>query len=184
MQDKSYNLGLIIGRFQGFHKGHQYMIEKALELCELVLVYIGSSQESYTERNPFTYEERKEMIRKCFPDKGELFILPLPDAGVGDNEDWGTYVLNKTKEDIGMDPDLIISGMEDVRKSWFTSENAPNSSILFISRSKIPYSGSLVRKALIDEDWFNMSFYKTYIPRELLDYEPLINLKDRKLNDK
>lgn len=184
MQDKTYKLGLIIGHFQGFHKGHYHMIKKALELCDRVLVYIGSSQESYTERNPFTYKERYEMIRSCFPDISKVTIFPIPDIGIGDNEDWGTYVLNKVKEDTGEIPDLIISGMEGVRGSWFTADNAPDSSILFISRNEVPYSGSLLRKALRDKNWFNMGWYTSYIPEELLDYEPLINLKDRKLNDK
>ena len=37
-----YKVGFVLGRFQPFHRGHQYLIEKALEQCESVIVGVGS----------------------------------------------------------------------------------------------------------------------------------------------
>ena len=48
---KPYKLGITVGRFQTFHKGHQVMIDKAIELCDKVGVFVGSSQESGTNKN-------------------------------------------------------------------------------------------------------------------------------------
>ena len=51
---KKYKTGLVLGRFQTFHKGHEYIINKALEICDKVLVFIGSSDKSGTIENPFS----------------------------------------------------------------------------------------------------------------------------------
>lgn len=50
---KQFKKGLILGRFQTLHKGHEYIIDKALDLCEEVLILIGSSDKSGTIENPF-----------------------------------------------------------------------------------------------------------------------------------
>ena len=49
---KPYDVGLIVGRFQTLHKGHEKLIETGLMLCDRLLILIGSSQECGTERNP------------------------------------------------------------------------------------------------------------------------------------
>ena len=116
---KIYKTCLLVGRFQPFHVGHLKMIRKALCLAETVLVFIGSSQESRTERNPFSYEERKEMISKCFRKNKNLIIKPLRDIKVGDNSIWGEFVLEEAFNVLGEYPSLYLSGQEKVRASWF-----------------------------------------------------------------
>ena len=54
-----YKVGLFIGRFQPFHKGHESIVRKMLEECEKVIIAIGSAQESGTVANPFRYEYQK-----------------------------------------------------------------------------------------------------------------------------
>ena len=44
------------------------MINRAVELCDRVEVLIGSSNESGTSKNPFTYETREEMLKTVFGD--------------------------------------------------------------------------------------------------------------------
>ena len=55
MNKKPYKLGVLVGRFQTFHTGHEEIIRKAIELCEQVWIFVGSSQESGTLKNPFSY---------------------------------------------------------------------------------------------------------------------------------
>lgn len=59
---KKYKIALFIGRFQPFHNGHLYSLEKCLETAEKVIIAVGSSQESRTENNPWGYKVRKQMI--------------------------------------------------------------------------------------------------------------------------
>lgn len=56
-------IGLFVGKFQPFHKGHLETIKYILGECDSLKIVIGSSQYSGTENNPFSLEERKEMVR-------------------------------------------------------------------------------------------------------------------------
>ncbi len=96
---KAFSLGILVGRFQMIHAGHQQMIQTALNTCDEVGIFVGSSQESGTEKNPFTYELREKLLRTLFGDK--VHIYPLPDIGVGNNGTWGDYVLQNV-EDTGI----------------------------------------------------------------------------------
>lgn len=74
MADK-YNL--FIGRFQPFHKGHEELINTVLQKGKKVL--IGLRETGIDENNPYTYEERAEMIRDVYPDKDNVKIIKIPD---------------------------------------------------------------------------------------------------------
>lgn len=56
------DLLVFIGRFQPFHNEHKRVIDVALEKAKHVLVLVGSAGSPRTVRNPFTFEERKNMI--------------------------------------------------------------------------------------------------------------------------
>ncbi|MEK7573509.1 MAG: adenylyltransferase/cytidyltransferase family protein [Patescibacteria group bacterium] len=75
-------IGLVVGRFQPFHKGHLYLIEKALEASEKIIIVIGSSNMS-DENNPLSYKTRAEMIKKVIAEESledkVLKIIPSPD---------------------------------------------------------------------------------------------------------
>lgn len=60
---------VFIGRFQPFHNGHKAVIEAALEQAKEVVVVVGSSFAARNIRNPFTFQERKEMIEATFPNE-------------------------------------------------------------------------------------------------------------------
>ena len=53
---------LFIGRFQPFHEGHLKTILSICKNKDKIKIVIGSRQFSFTKTNPFTFEERKEMI--------------------------------------------------------------------------------------------------------------------------
>jgi len=142
---KTYNTGLIVGRFQMIHKGHTEMIRRALDVCETVVIFIGSAQESGTVKNPFNYLTREYAIRAIFTDEansGRLKICRLPDIGVGNNDIWGRYVLGAYDAIFHSQPDLYITGCEKERTSWFTNDMAPNMDELRISRHTYNISAS------------------------------------------
>lgn len=73
------------GRFQPFHKGHVRVIEKALGSAIEVVVVVGSSFAPRTLRNPFTFEERRDMIRSVF-DTDRVKIVGVLDYPYDDNK--------------------------------------------------------------------------------------------------
>lgn len=152
---KSYRLGIIVGRFQDLHKGHEMIISKALELCDQVGVFIGSSQEAGTNKNPFSYELRKELLENVYGDL--LKIYPLPDAGLGNVPAWGDYVLQNVKERFGRYPDLLVSGKEERRIDWFDNAAELAISELYVPKS-VDISGTRMREMFLnneEEAWKN-----------------------------
>lgn len=61
--DKQYDLTIYIGRFQPFHEAHRQTILAASNISKHTLVLIGSSRSPRTPKNPWTVQEREEMIR-------------------------------------------------------------------------------------------------------------------------
>jgi len=59
-------IGVFVGRFQPFHKGHFLAIKWILKKTKKLAVFIGSLQEFNTFKNPFTFEERKKILEKVF----------------------------------------------------------------------------------------------------------------------
>lgn len=59
---KQYKTALFIGRFQPFHKGHLYSLEKCLEIAEKVTIVVAKSNVSGTQDDPWDYKLRKMMV--------------------------------------------------------------------------------------------------------------------------
>ena len=146
---KNYSQGVILGRFNPLHKGHVHLIKEALKRCQNVLVFIGSSQESRTSRNPFSYEERKAMLEKVFGKA--IAIEPLPDLGIGDVHAWGDHIISEAIR-LGYKPDAFVLGEENKNTKWFTAEVLKSIDLVEISRQEIPYSSTLLREALREGD--------------------------------
>ena len=87
-----YDLAIFITRAQPFHLGHQRNVELALQVAKEVVVIVGSSGGARDIRNPFTFEERANMIRETFAsESSRLHIRPLRDFPYNDNV-WASYV--------------------------------------------------------------------------------------------
>ena len=166
MKQKPFQLGIIVGRFQTFHTGHLDMVSKACAVCDRVGIFVGSSQESGTLKSPFTYDARYNMLKKIFADAVEIY--PLPDIGVGNNARWGEYVLQNVRERFGQAPDLLVSGKEERRVSWFDSEEGVTIAELYIPKT-IDMSATRMREFFIADD---VNAWKQYTPPVLWeDYE-------------
>jgi cytidyltransferase-like protein len=172
---KPYKTGLIVGRFQVFHLGHEQMIRKSIETCDKTLVFIGSSQESLTQKNPFSYDFRKEIISEIFSDEitsGIMKICPLQDIGVGNNGSWGNYVFSSAKKELGYYPDLLVSGKENRRVNWFEDEDIKISE-LYIPKS-VDISATKIRESIVNGD---IELWKKYTNSKLWNkYEEMRNI--------
>ena len=85
---------LFIGRFQPFHNGHLHVAKGISKKFDEIIVGIGSSQGKNTEENPFSFDERKQMISKTLKsNKIKSFrIYPIPD--LYDDYKWTSYILD------------------------------------------------------------------------------------------
>lgn len=79
---------IVLGRFQPFHKGHAAMVTSALELLNTsgkrLRICIGSSEAEESLENPWTADEREQMIRAWLDEtqghkSKETEIVHVPD---------------------------------------------------------------------------------------------------------
>lgn len=95
---KQYDYLVFIGRFQPFHKGHKVVVDKALEMSEKVIMLVGGFGKARSPRNPWTFNERLEMIRANY-DTNNLIIKPIHDHTYDDNL-WLEEVQETVKETV------------------------------------------------------------------------------------
>ena len=79
---EGFDDAVCIGRFQLFHNGQAALIRRSLEIARRCLVVIGSAHQARSAKNPFTWEERAEMIRLSLPeaDRARVKFLPVRDC--------------------------------------------------------------------------------------------------------
>lgn len=76
------NIALVVGRFQPFHLGHLYLIQKAFEYADKIIIAVGSSN-IQNEDNPLSFQTRAKMLKKVIAKEGwgerVIKIVPSPD---------------------------------------------------------------------------------------------------------
>lgn len=178
---KPYDCGLICGRFQTFHKGHESLVETGLKLCDRLLILVGSAQECGTERNPFNINTRTKMLKTIYGDNQNIMIYGLADL-TNENDitpDWGRYLLKNVDRYIYKAPELMIYGNDEARSRWFNPEDIKDTSEFIVNRGRIPISATMVREAMVFDrrkEWMSMvnpRLHKMYdeLRRELMSVE-------------
>jgi nicotinamide-nucleotide adenylyltransferase len=81
-------IGLYIGKFQPFHNGHLFAIRQILPKVSSLIIVIGSSQYSHLEDQPFSSQERRQMIEQTLASENinNVSIIEVPD--IHDNKNW------------------------------------------------------------------------------------------------
>ena len=68
--NSKFKIALLVGRFQPFHKGHLYLIKKALEVADQLIIGIGSANITDVN-NPLDYEIRRKIIKAVLYKNGK-----------------------------------------------------------------------------------------------------------------
>ena len=161
--------GLLIGRFQPFHLGHLDAVLFGLSRTENLFICIGSSNKSNERRNPFSAEERREMIISSIePSMADrLKIFDIPD--VGDHEKW-TFEIDK----IVPKYDIIFTN-DEFTKTLFEKREMNVIPVVLKDREK--FSGTNVRELIAgDKNWQDL------VPQGTRNVLDRINAKERLKN--
>lgn len=170
ISDRAYDAGLLVGRFQTFHKGHQKLVETGLLLCDRLLILVGSAQECGTERNPLNIETRIQMIKAVYPDDSRVMIYALSDLS-SENDirpEWGRYVLENVDRYIYKAPELMIYGNDESRSRWFDTEDIKDTSEFIVNRGALPISATMLRELMVKDNrrewmkWVDPKLHKMY----------------------
>lgn len=144
---KPYDTGLICGRFQTFHKGHEKLVNTGLLLCDRLLILVGSAQECGTERNPFNISTRTKILKGIYGDRPEIMIYGLADMTNEDDicPEWDRYLLDNADRYIYKNPEIMIYGNDESRSDWFDKKDLANTAELIVNRQDLPISATMVR---------------------------------------
>lgn len=178
---KPYDVGLICGRFQTFHKGHEKLVDTGLMLCDRLLILVGSAQEYGTERNPLNINTRTKMLRTIYGDNPNIMIYGLADM-TNENDicpEWGRYLLDNADRYIYKNPEIMIYGNDESRSAWFAKEDLKNTTELIINRCELPISATMLRQLMVEDNrkewmkWVNPKLHKMYdeLRNELMTVE-------------
>ncbi|GAB7128627.1 bifunctional nicotinamide-nucleotide adenylyltransferase/Nudix hydroxylase [Silvimonas sp. JCM 19000] len=99
-----YDYLVFIGRFQPVHLGHLKVIEAAMQQAAKLIVICGSARQASSPRNPFTLDQREDMLRAALPTEWQdrVFVVGCSDRMYNDQQ-WVTEVQNLVDKVIAVD---------------------------------------------------------------------------------
>ncbi|MFV0368298.1 MAG: NUDIX domain-containing protein [Hyphomicrobiaceae bacterium] len=119
----TYDYLVCIGRFQPFHIGHRHVIQAMLDKARHAIILVGSPNVSRSLRNPFTYEERANMIRAVFSEaaaSGQLMIRPVDDYDYNETAQVAAIqrAIDAAMRDAAKLPSSASGAKDNVRKGF------------------------------------------------------------------
>ena len=149
--------GLLVGRYQPFHKGHLEVLMEAMEKCDELVIGIGSAQESHTLENPFTAGERIEMIRLCLSKEMKARTIMVPINDVNRFAIWVSHIESLVP------PFKAVFTNNPLTKSLFEAKSYKVHQTKIYDRSI--YSGTVIRERMLNgENW------KELVPKDIVRF--------------
>jgi nicotinamide-nucleotide adenylyltransferase len=131
----------IVGRFQPFHNGHLKAVLSILKNESNLLIIIGSSQESGTDKNPFDYRTRERMIEQTLNElnveRSSYKIIPLPD--INDDSKWVQYLIDSVPKF-----KVMYTGSDETKNLFLKYSEIPVKRVEFLDG----VTGTLVRQKI------------------------------------
>lgn len=148
---------LFPARLQPYHNCHRTTLLAHAAMGRKVIIVIGSTQESWTKENPFTYEERKTMIAQALiADNIEPVIYGIPDFHNGPR--WTAAILEAS----GFSKDEVVVSS---RNQW-TLDVCLEAGIETVVHPPCKgLNGTSVRRRIAEErDW------EAHVPKTIARY--------------
>lgn len=154
--------GVFLARMQPVHNAHLWLVRKALEENDKVLIVLGSENKVDMLRNPYDIKLREQMLRESLTDEenNKLEIVTLPDWSMESDkieaENWGRYFYYNVVSRIGQKRfNLYYSDDPAILDSWFkNTEVYDYITYKLQERSKLfdSLSATKIRNAFINND--------------------------------
>lgn len=179
MSQKQFDFVIFIGRFQPVHRAHMAVIEKAAKLANNIIVMIGSSGQARDPKNPFTWQERAQMIKNAkFVGQNDVYIqcVPIYDERYND-----TAWITRLQQQVAIatssikNPKIALIGHKKDNSSYYL-DLFPQWKYIPVDSVKITYSdGSILKR--IDATEIRERIFSTPLHQELQkeDYKELFS---------
>jgi nicotinamide-nucleotide adenylyltransferase len=170
---KKFKTGVFIGRFQPFHFGHLEAIKQGLEVCEKLIVVIGSTNRNFSNDNPLTASERKEVLNLVLEEeKVKVEIIELGDEA--DNLEWIRNLIKLTgKFDVMITNNSLVKVLCEYErvKVWQPKLKVRNS-----------WQGKVIRQKMIERQKWEKLVPK-YLVKLLREFKIEERLKKLEVKD-
>lgn len=176
---KEHAHAVYIGRFQPFHLGHLEVVKQGLELAEKVTIVVGSANAAPNIKNPWSFEERKTMIRAALGAlASDVNIVPVRDYYYNENA-WIADVQAKTAA-LGIEDGALLLGNYKDASSYYL-KYFPQWEFTSVSTSAPKLSSTDIREWLFDQDvtpdWegklskrFDLTALSSFLPGEVWQF--------------
>ncbi len=137
--------GILIGRFQPLHRGHKKVIDTYRPEFDDFELVIGSADKERTEDNPLSFDERKKIIKACYPD---LNVVPVEDESRDEegNKKWIQRIETETGADKAVSQNPLVKRLVKEYSSMELVEQEMHDPDI--------YSGTAVRRRIkAGEEW-------------------------------
>lgn len=174
---KQFKTGVIVGRFEHIHIGHEKLINIGLSVCDTLLILVSCANESGTLQNPYDYDYRVKLIKKIYNEEiseRKIVIAPLDDTDLKKklSHDLGRHILNESIKILGSIPECIIYGKDKDISKCFDAEDIKNISEIIVDREKLNVSATKIREYILNDD---ISKWKECVNEKI--YNEYCNLK-------
>lgn len=115
----SFAAAVVIGRMQLYHRGHETLLRRALELAPTVIVVLGSSFRSRNVSNPFTWQERRAMIEATLTPRQLERVRFVPVRDYYDDERWNACVRQEVARHHAGHGDVALVGLRKDSSSYY-----------------------------------------------------------------
>jgi bifunctional NMN adenylyltransferase/nudix hydrolase len=175
MKNYKYTYSVFIGRFQPYHVGHEDTIKKALEISKELIIVLGSYNTSRNIKNPFSCEERQEMIELSLSDneKSRVHFKYVEDRLYQENE-WIKKVQEAVLSITLSTKSVAIVGLEKDESTYYLKhfKNWKHEAINVFKNgsNEHPISSTKIRELIFTG---NISYIESNVPNST--YQWLIN---------
>jgi bifunctional NMN adenylyltransferase/nudix hydrolase len=166
----------VIGRFQPFHNGHKALIDKALEIADRVVIVLGDTGCKPDLRDPWTPQDRADMIAEAYQKTGawKIDFVSVEDVPY-DDEQWAENLRAAVSPHTALWSECFLVGHKkdassfylDMFPEWQYVEADPVKNIHVLG--DVPIDGTLIRQS-----YFGMTGgpwnWKYHVPTGVHDY--------------
>lgn len=174
-----FKYGFVVGRFQPLHLAHEHLIKEALKQAEKVIVFLGSSQEERTTKNPFNSSQRQYLFYQAFKENIHRFtFVPLPDLDT--DEEWTSFIEEKLKSIVGINSLCNICFNKDAATTESNNllKNLHQSTQIIVEQTHLKLNATDIRKIIIEDKVCPLQLVNTHLSlnvaltlKEFLKYE-------------
>lgn len=153
MEEYNFKNGVIVGRFEPLHIGHQKLINIALSNCKKVLILITTNI-TKDKNNPFDFSYKYYLFKKIYDNeiRNKRIILSNFVNDIEFNHEYGSKILNRANNILNEKVDCIVYGSDKDISKCFCKNDINNLSQIKVNRDLIKTSSTKVRELLVKKE--------------------------------